>query len=622
MMRRRLLCSFLVFLSALLIFTPVFAATESISDKFAENNILFYNPDGQNCISFAGDVAIYGSTAAQKVWTGLRSVNVGGQQLTAEQVAGIMGNMAHEGNYFNPVQWEIPFATGFDYFNDTGGVNGSGGGFGLIQWSFGRRVNILNYIISHDPSLRPYIEDYQTYSDGYRITGEKFIELAGEDVADRFYALEIQFLADELSTNEWYRQVLSQTSVDTATHIFLKNVEVPSTHEGTRPYLSLAEAQANWSTRFQDAHGFYNQFSNLAVGGSSVESDGSNVTLIGDSISVGSINQIKALMPNIDVGPSVGDNNSYIQVSKHFAAGSGDNPGGFTILDNLLQNNRLRDVVIYALGTNDQGTLTAQTVNEVISKAGSSRQVIFVTNYGALDKGYDFSSNNNALRGAANNTSVFIADWDAGVSADPGKYISSDGIHPTADGTALFAQILHDTVTQKTSGNQINDLCGGAHGSLNISLDGINSDGLPDPPDQLQNQYWTPRARAVARIMYHLFKDDFYSIMTYGSSSTREERGTGSCHAPEAIDMMITDYTNPTVRARHEQIAEWIMANRTTLGVTTIIYYDKINSMRTEDEQLTSFNQWRSYTSSDSRGINDTTQHRDHIHISIEPCRN
>ena len=48
----------------------------------------------------------------------------------------------------------------------------------------------------------------------------------------------------------------------------------------------------------------------------------------------------------------------------------------------------------------------------------------------------------------------------------------------------------------------------------------------------------------------------------------------------------------------------------------------KTAGMRSGDEQLTSFNQWRSYTSSDSRGINDTTQHRDHIHISIEPCRN
>jgi len=238
-------------LATILLATPAFASPYILDDetmsRYGNNGIYYYNPTGvRTCSSYSGEIAVYGTTSAEKIWTGLTSF------MTAEQAAGIMGNMQHESNYFNPAQHEISqqdkYQPGFNLQENPDIAYG----IGLIQWSYTRRINLLNYIAQENPELLAYFENYQTYSPGYEITGDKFIELAGEDIANELIAYELQSLKDELE-NYW-SDFFNTSSVYDATKYFLEEVEKPS-----NPFIEA------YSERVADAEGYYNQFANLAI---------------------------------------------------------------------------------------------------------------------------------------------------------------------------------------------------------------------------------------------------------------------------------------------------------------------------------------------------------------------
>ena len=125
---------------------------------------------------------------------------------------------------------------------------------------------------------------------------------------------------------------------------------------------------------------------------------------------------------------------------------------------------------------------------------------------------------------------------------------------------------------------------------------------------------WQKKTSDVAKILWHLFKDDYTSFGTRTSGGYSK-----SCHfSGYAIDMMISDYKNPTVRKRQETIAEWLMDHRKELSINNIIYYDK--SLYGQASAPKPYSSWNSY-GHPSGGRGDTVQHRDHIHISIAPCK-
>lgn len=93
------------------------------SDFYSSNNILFYDPRALCGDTSGGGTAgtiLTGDSIEEKVWNFLVS-----KGLTAEQTAGVMGNISHESG-FNPDAIE----------------GGNGIGFGLVQWSFGRRTSL------------------------------------------------------------------------------------------------------------------------------------------------------------------------------------------------------------------------------------------------------------------------------------------------------------------------------------------------------------------------------------------------------------------------------------------------------------------------------------------------
>ncbi len=166
-----------------------------------------------------------------------------------------------------------------------------------------------------------------------------------------------------------------------------------------------------------------------------------------------------------------------------------------------------------------------------------------------------------------------------------------------------------------TGSGQTNVACGAAGFQFfntdlsGISLSGIDPSQLSMPPIS-NSGLWNAQTADVAKILWSLFSDDFSHFLTYNPTS-----GT-SCHPSAAIDMMIDDYTNPAVRARMEAIAEFLMQNRNELQISGIIYYEKKSYGLTNTS--TPYSNWAAYT----RGYDDNTAHRNHIHISIYPCMN
>ena len=233
-----------------------FALSESEMGKYEQNKIWFYGKNSSSrsgCLS-SGEVDVYGSTIEEKIWVGLTSF------LTDEQAAGVMGNMAHEG-LFNPAMHEISLKNQYQPGFDIGSNDGVSYGLGLIQWSFGRRVNLVNYVKSVDSGLMTYLEDYNTYSADYSYDGARFLELAGDEVTNSLISVELSFLKDELESG--YSGIFEQTTVYDAAKYFLESVEKPA-----NPYISSHPERAT------DAQKYYDQFHDSSIDSSSGASDG------------------------------------------------------------------------------------------------------------------------------------------------------------------------------------------------------------------------------------------------------------------------------------------------------------------------------------------------------------
>ena len=200
---------------------------EADVDIFSQNNITFYDPD--ECGTIGGNGTVYGNTIIEKLWTGL----IGIVGLTPEQAAGVIGNMNAESG-LSPARHESS--------NDEG--------LGLIQWSFGRKTNMYNYVVGKNPEMKKYLDD----RDGYGMDrGEVFLEKAGDNVTNELIQYELEFLRDELKNNPQYSGIFDQKSVQDATSFFLYDVEVAGV--------------ANLDDRLETANSVYGQMKGKSVSG-------------------------------------------------------------------------------------------------------------------------------------------------------------------------------------------------------------------------------------------------------------------------------------------------------------------------------------------------------------------
>lgn len=220
--------------------------------------------------------------------------------------------------------------------------------------------------------------------------------------------------------------------------------------------------------------------------------------------------------------------------------------------------------------------------------------------------GLDYTKSGYVMRGI--DSSHIDGDW---------VYLDPFGGHPNAGKTgnanagalAVLIYISDKLGLPIASGG---DACFSGPGEAFPPLGNIDPNTLPMPKGNLSTSNSTSDTIRAAKILYHLFPSDFSSFTTYNG-------GVG-CHIRKmGIDMMIDNYIDSAVRARIEKIAEYIMTNRVALKVTNIIYYDKSFRDLNGDKPDKPYASWNAY-GHPSGTQNDTTQHRDHIHISISPC--
>lgn len=119
----------------------------------------------------------------------------------------------------------------------------------------------------------------------------------------------------------------------------------------------------------------------------------------------------------------------------------------------------------------------------------------------------------------------------------------------------------------------------------------------------------TPDARRVVRCVH----DQWPEIKNWAGVGERPAGVDDDHQTGRAVDVMIPDYNTGTGKALGDDIAAWAKSNADGLGITYIIWQEKIWSVQRAKEG------WRQCGSAAScyHGADDTAAHRDHVHISV-----
>lgn len=132
------------------------------------------------------------------------------------------------------------------------------------------------------------------------------------------------------------------------------------------------------------------------------------------------------------------------------------------------------------------------------------------------------------------------------------------------------------------------------------------------PAETMAEDGLTPRARIVHDAVTAMFGDlDIGGFQPGGVDSGHIE---GSAHYDgRALDIMFRPHDDAGVNRRGWGMAHWLAANAPRLNIATLIYDDRIWSLRRADEG------WRPYTHPSGNTTNATLRHLDHVHVDVVP---
>ena len=461
---------------------------------YALNQILFFDPSRANnyCTS-GGDCYIAGDTWDERMWSALRHVG-----FTPEQTAGLIGNIVHEGGTPTTQEYAYidarnagcttaegkPYDIHTDFATDrvhhgscissySAGSEVVGIGLGPVQWtSHGRREGYLEKM--NELGLLKYFEGdaYKKYG---RLSDDQLRETIKSETGSEkdYWALwcaAIKFIWTEMQGD--YKGFFNNSSAAEYGAWASASYEIcgQCMAGGSQYNARVQSAEEYWQKYKTGAFAAVeNGSASVANGGvsggiASASNDGANVTIIGDSITNGSQTALLAVLPKAEI---------VAQDSKQFAnGGTAANPSGLDVVKQLGAEGKLRQIVVFALGTNS--AVTKGEVDEVLKAIGPDRQVFFVTNYDIV-KTNKYDDNNKVFAAAAaSNNNVGVIDWKNAVLTDEGspeKYVKDEGtyaVHPTADGQKLFAETIKDAVV----GVKASDTCTTNSGELVIYYQG------------------------------------------------------------------------------------------------------------------------------------------------------
>ena len=442
---------------------------------FALNNIIGYDPS-EDMRDPCGGGKMNGDTNFAKIVSYFSGNNSQSISLSAVGIAAIVANLQAESG-LGPMVGESGILS-----------DAENHGYGVAQFTPSSKITD---VLKVDPRTKDTFNTYYTAEYAHKLRSNEEVRTGVTDgvpveVNDAWLETELDFIAQgELNSTTvgQYRHMDGEMGLDYISDdmTIAEALEAAkSVGDATRIFTWIYERPKNKEsdaiTRAENAEPILPEVEELmnTTTFASADNDGSNITIIGDSITVRATDDILKLLPQADI---------HAQVSKQFYSDNNDssNPDGYHILKELVDSNSLRSTLIYALGTNSAG-LTQEQAKKVLDLAGNNTTVIFVTNYSTDISTHDYTSNNNVFNKMRNDYSnVKIADW-AGVAAGR-EGVMEDAVHPTiGTGTGLFAQLLYSTATDNHS-----NVCNNASSGGNMD---INATALElSWPDRSHNEY-------------------------------------------------------------------------------------------------------------------------------------
>lgn len=453
MLRSRFSRVLSLILTSVLIFSMVTSSVSAISSDllqmFALNNIIGYDPD-EDFRDPCGGGKMAGDTNFAKIVSYFSGNNSQSISMGAVGIAAIIANFQAESGLGPMVGQGGTLSSASDH------------GYGVAQFTPDSKIT---NILKSDSRTSDTFNTYYTTEYAHTLQSDEEKRTGVTDgvpvnVNDAWLEVELDFVAQGLNSTKVgdYRHSGGEMGLDyISDNMTLAEALEAATSAGdaarifTWIYERPANKERDATIRAENVQLILPEVEELIGSTSSISNsnDGSNITIIGDSITERSKSNLLELMPEVEI---------YSQVGKQFysANESSDNLDGYHTLKTLVDNGSLRSTLIYALGTNNAG-LTQDEAKKVIELAGDNTTIIFVTNYGVIS---DYTSNNNVFLKMQNDYSnVKVADWAALAESNEG--VMEDDVHPTIGrGTGLFAQLLYSTATDNFS-NVCNSASGG-----------------------------------------------------------------------------------------------------------------------------------------------------------------
>lgn len=398
--------SFCLISMAIILNTPTFAAIpeEGVLDFYNKNGIYYYNPAGNedNCNSSA--TTLVGNDLTEKIWNFFIQ-----NGFNDAQTAGILGNgMAESGN--QPTR-----ASNSNYF-------------GLFQWGGGRKDRLFEKF--RQAGLIKYTSTEYWPSGAY--------EKIPQADLDKLLQIELEHTLEEKDL-DWQNEIKKTNKPEVAAEIFLVLFERAVNGESEVLYYAPYAGRLYQGTkrRRDFATEFYKKYAGKGISSAGSTSggaaDGSDLTIIGDSITVGSKDALQKKFPKI------ANSDINARVSRPWSEGI-----------EIAKTMSLKGTVVFALGTNSAGLSKAQ-IQEAITTIGTDKKIVLVTNYDGTTK---YDSNNRLFEELAKeNSNIIIADWAKTISANPDTYLASDHVHPNAAGAELFAETIWSAINSNTNEN-------------------------------------------------------------------------------------------------------------------------------------------------------------------------
>lgn len=380
-------------------------ASATFDETFFNLNGINYYDASEDCYSSSSSssssINLSGNDNAEKIWNFLKS-----KGLSDVQAGGILGGLYGEAG-FDPTLNEY----------------GNGIGFGIAQWSFGRRTNLENY------------------------AKEK-----GKPVED--LGLQLDFLWHELETS--YRSDLdvikSANDVETVVKQWVGGhgwgFERPAAEHIPQRNADGVQVAKQLIQKFGgrgDSGG--------SSAGQSSNSGGSGYTFIGDSLTVGVQDKLGSSFSGSNVDAFVGRGINQ------------PGQGGGSIL-NSLNGLTLNQTVVINNGANDSFE-PIDKAKEMLDKL-KDKKVILITSYSG-DNYERTNSNISALAKEYNN--ITVLDWKAYVDANGGRekiYTNADGmnfVHMSEEGKELYVKFLSEKLSGQSSSNSSSSNCGSSEGA-------------------------------------------------------------------------------------------------------------------------------------------------------------